>query len=67
MTTETLTIDGMSCDHCVRAVADALDGLDGVEVDDVRVGAATIRRDEARTSRDAVAAALGEEGYALAS
>ena len=65
MTTETLTITGMSCDHCVRAVREALDGIDGVETESVSIGEATIRRDEARASLDGIAAALDEEGYAL--
>ncbi len=39
-TTETLQIEGMSCDHCVRAVRDALDRLDGVHVESVRIDAA---------------------------
>ncbi len=67
MTTELLTIDGMTCDHCVRAVAEALEGIDGVEVENVAIGSATIRRDEARASRDGITAALEEEGYTLAS
>ncbi len=66
MTTETLTIDGMTCDHCVRAVREALQGIDGVEVETVAIGEATVRLDEARASRDGIAAALEEEGYTLA-
>ena len=66
-TTETLSIDGMTCQHCVRAVREALAGIDGVEVLDVRVGAADVRLDDTRAGRDGIAAALGEEGYTLAS
>lgn len=64
-TTETLTIDGMSCDHCVRAVRDALEGLDGVAIEHVAIGEATVRVDDARASRDAIDAALADEGYTL--
>ncbi len=66
MTTETLTIAGMTCDHCVRAVRDALQGIDGVDVETVGIGEATVRLDEARASREGIAAALEEEGYTLA-
>lgn len=66
MTTETLTIAGMSCDHCVRAVREALAGIDGVDVETVSIGEATVRLDASRASRAGIAAALDEEGYALA-
>jgi copper chaperone len=38
-----LAIAGMTCGHCVRAVSNALNGLPGVEVDDVRIGRASVR------------------------
>ncbi len=65
-TTETLSIDGMTCSHCVRAVREALAGIDGVHVVDVRVGVADVRLDDTRASRGGIAAALDEEGYSLA-
>ncbi|OAQ52994.1 heavy metal transporter [Natrinema mahii] len=27
----TITVEGMSCEHCERTVEDALEGIDGVE------------------------------------
>ena len=65
MTTETLTIDGMSCDHCVRAVREALTTLDGVEVDDVRIGMAQVTMADS-VAHEAIAEALAAEGYTLA-
>jgi copper chaperone CopZ len=64
-TTETLRIDGMTCGHCVAAVRTALAGLDGVEVEDLRIGEARVAYDPARTSRDALVAAVEGEGYAV--
>ena len=61
--TETLTISGMSCGHCVAAVRHALDGVEGAEVEEVRIGEARVAYDPARTDRAALAAALAEEGY----
>jgi copper chaperone CopZ len=37
-----LTIGGMTCDHCVRAVNRVLLGLEGVEVEQVDIGSAAI-------------------------
>ncbi|RMH64943.1 MAG: copper chaperone [Bacteroidetes bacterium] len=64
--TETLTIEGMSCSHCVHAVRQALAGLDGVDVDAVEIGSATVRYDDTRVSRDALVAAIEQEGYHVA-
>ncbi len=63
---QTLQITGMSCAHCVRAVRSALENLDGVDVDDVDIGSATVRYDDAQTSPEALAEALEEEGYPVA-
>lgn len=65
MERETLTISGMSCGHCVAAVRRALDGLEGVRAEHVEIGQAQIVRDPGRVSREAVAAALEEEGFAV--
>jgi copper chaperone CopZ len=59
----TLTIDGMSCGHCVGRVRKALETLDGVEVETVEVGQAEVRIDEARQPLAAVVAALEAAGY----
>ena len=37
-----LEIEGMSCNHCVAAVAEALGELPGVSVDNVRIGEAQV-------------------------
>lgn len=65
--TQTLQITGMSCNHCVRAVREALERVDGVEVENVEVGSARVRYDDAKTSQEALAKAVEEEGYAVAS
>jgi len=63
MTSLTLTISGMSCGHCVAAVSNALKGADGVQVEDVRIGSATVQYDETRTTPAKLAALVTEEGY----
>jgi len=58
-----LTIEGMSCDHCVRAVRGRLERTPGVKVDDVNVGSATLEYDPARTTLDDIEEAIADEGY----
>jgi copper chaperone len=58
-----LTIEGMSCQHCVRAVQKRLAATPGIEVEDVQVGAARVRYDPTRTSVDAIEEAIADEGY----
>jgi len=58
--TTTVSINGMSCVHCVRAVFTALGGVSGIKRADVSIGRAVIEHDGAVTQeqiRDAVAVA----------
>jgi copper chaperone CopZ len=55
-------IDGMSCEHCVKAVTQALQSLPGVKSARVEIGKAVITSD-APVSRDAIANAIADEGY----
>ncbi|MGH9535605.1 MAG: heavy-metal-associated domain-containing protein [Terriglobales bacterium] len=59
----TVSIEGMSCDHCVRAVEKAL-SAPGVENRAVRVGAAELDYDPGKVTPEALLAAIGEEGFA---
>jgi copper chaperone CopZ len=59
----TMTITGMSCDHCVRAVRHALESLPSVRVDAVDLGSASVTFDPERVSADQLAAAVAAEGY----
>lgn len=63
MTTETLTIGGMTCGHCLQAVKQALSGLEGVTTKDLRVGRATVSYDEAAVPAGRIAEAIREAGY----
>ncbi|MDZ7677478.1 MAG: copper ion binding protein [Acidimicrobiales bacterium] len=59
----TVTVQGMTCDHCVRAVTDAVTELDGV--DDVAVDLDQGRVDVTGPNVDepAVRDAIVEAGY----
>jgi copper chaperone len=65
MTRLTLDITGMTCGHCVAAVSRTLKAIDGVQVDDVRIGSATVEFDASKVSADALSKAVTEEGYAV--
>ena len=67
MTKLEMNISGMTCGHCVRAVSQALGGLDGVQVEQVRVGSAVVNYDEAKLSRDRVTEVVEDAGYAVTS
>lgn len=66
MTHETLHIEGMTCNHCVMSVRKALAQIEGLEVEDVRIGAADVARDEGRVDRETLARAIGAAGFRLA-
>ena len=63
----TLSIDGMTCGHCVRSVDNALKELAGVTVEQVKVGQATVSFDPAATTRSQITQAVEDEGYAVLS
>ena len=58
-----IPIAGMSCGGCVANVRKALTNLPGVEVEEVTVGAATVRFDPGVTSQEALRAAIVGAGY----
>ena len=66
-TTNTWTVTGMTCGHCVASVTEEVTELDGVEsVDvDLATGAVTVTSTEPLED-DAVRAAVEEAGYQLA-
>ena len=58
-----LTIEGMTCEHCVRAVDGRLRRTPGVQVERVSIGAADLHFDPARLSVDDIAELIADEGY----
>ncbi len=61
----TIAISGMSCGHCTAAVQKALSNIDGVQVDGVTIGQATISYDPTRVSDKQLADAIAEQGFAV--
>jgi copper chaperone CopZ len=58
-----LKIEGMTCQHCVRAVDGRLRRTPGVEVSGVAIGSADLRYDPSRTNVDEIAEVIADEGY----
>jgi copper chaperone len=62
MKTENLTITGMSCGHCVKAVQEAIESA-GARAENIEVGKASFQYDETKISREKIILAIEEEGY----
>lgn len=59
----TVTIGGMSCQHCVMRTKKAVDTLPGVRESDVKVGSATVSFDDAKLKKEDIIAAIEKAGY----
>lgn len=59
----TFEISGMSCGHCVKAVDAALRQADGVTVEHVAIGSATVAFDAQKISAEAIAQVIDDAGY----
>ena len=62
-----LKVEGMSCEHCTRAVTEAVTAIAGtadVEVS-LKNGTVSFSRDPAKVPLEAVKAAITEEGYTV--
>jgi copper chaperone CopZ len=63
MASMTLTIQGMSCGHCVARVEKALAAVPGVSVRSVQVGRADLEVDQPAEREAAVLDSIAKAGY----
>ncbi len=65
MAKTTLKINGMSCEHCVKAVTDVLTAADGVSKAKVNLkkGEAKIRFDDAKVTVEKLGQMVTDAGY----
>jgi copper chaperone CopZ len=63
MNTLKLTIDGMSCHHCLNRVQKALAAVPNVQITSVQIGQATLQYDPAEHAPEAIAEAVSKTGY----
>jgi copper ion binding protein len=67
-TTKTVTVTGMTCEHCVRSVREELSQLDGVSDVEVDLASGQVRiHADAPVDDAAVRAAVEEAGYEVSS
>ncbi len=68
MTTETLSVPDISCDHCQRTIESALGRLPGVHTATVDVTARTVHLtyDETAVDPATIRTTLADEGYEVA-
>ena len=67
MKTQELTIQGMSCGHCVMHVRKALDTLNGLKIESVEIGKALVEFDETIVTKELNAKTIEEAGNKLVS
>jgi copper chaperone len=62
-----LKVDGMSCEHCARAVTNAVSGISGTQdvSVDLKGGTVTFSFDSGKAALDAIEASIAEEGYTV--
>ena len=65
MTTSTLKVQGMTCNHCVMRVAKAIKSVPGVQDAqvDLQKAQAVITYDDAKVAMEKLSAAVVEAGY----
>ena len=61
----TINVGGMSCDHCVKAVTNALNALPGIGsvAVDLRKGTVTVEYDPGKTDEAKIRAEIEDQGY----
>ncbi len=65
MKTETIRIEGMTCNHCVMAVRRQLAQVENLQVEDVHIGSAVVTYDENAVSAAEIDRALESSGYTV--
>ena len=63
MPTIDLSIEGMSCGHCVSSVKRALESVPGISVTEVRIGGASVETELAPAPIDAIKDAVEGAGF----
>jgi len=61
-----ISIEGMSCQHCVMAVKKALGGLPGILESNIQIGSAVVKYDENKVNKEAIEAKIEDAGYKIA-
>ena len=65
MKKQELTIEGMSCNHCVMHVKSELSKIEGLSIESVEIGKARVAYDEQSVTQARLAQAIDDAGYKL--
>lgn len=61
---KTITVEGMSCQHCVMAVTKALNGIEGITDVKVDLASGSVTFEETKSvAQETIAAAIKKAGY----
>lgn len=65
MDTTVLKVDGMSCEHCVKAIKNAVGALPGISIVSVnlKLKTVTVEHDPAQAPIDKIKAEIEDQGY----
>jgi copper chaperone len=66
MKSHSLTIQGMNCGHCIMHVKQALNEVEGLEVEDVQIGKARVWYDNEKVA-NVLSEKIEEAGYKVIS
>jgi copper chaperone len=61
-----ITIEGMSCQHCVTAVKKALGGVPGILETAVQIGSALVKFDDSKVKKEDIENVIEKAGYKVA-
>ena len=61
--TRTLSIETMTCNNCVRHVTEALNTVEGLQVNSVGIGVAEVTYDPSEVDENSVIKAIDSAGY----
>ena len=67
MSAHELTINGMSCQHCVMALTKALGGIQDLKVVEVQIGKAKVEFDPGDVTNEQLQKAVDKAGFELVS
>ena len=59
-----LKIDGMGCEHCIKSVREALEGINGIKVLDIKIGSAEVEAENDSVLNE-IREKLDDVGYDL--
>lgn len=67
MKTYQLSIDGMTCGHCVMSVKNELSKIPALKIKDVKIGSAVVETEDSADVNKKLTAAVEEAGYSVIS